>query len=574
VSSATVLRVTDQRPGGGARRVRVRLEGARVVPREAVREFGWVAAADDAELVRWYLEDYAEFPADPAPNVARRAEGRLADLGSDLFAQVFGAGDAAQLWTLATSGAGGLAGVRLEVDADPQDVPGLPWELLREPSTGAGVVLGAGEFVRTHLQAARQAVLPQPAGDRLRVLLVICRPGGGDDVPFRSVASRLVRGGGQAVEGLDLDVLRPATFARLAEVLREAAAAGRPYHVVHFDGHGAYVDVTELAEDVEEAADSEAGGGLPFSPLSYRPSVAGPVRPGRHGYLLFEDPSRASNQQLVDGPTLGGLLAETGVPVLVLNACRSAYAEAPQAPVADGEGPAGDGGAAGADVHGRVRAWGSLAAEVADAGVPGVVAMRYNVYVVTAAQFVADLYAHLLAGRTLGQAATAARKALAADPERLVGAVPVSLQDWAVPTVYESAPLRLLAADRQAPTFRIDLGETGLGLPGAAVGLPRPPDVGFFGRDETLLALDRAFDGHRVVLLHAFAGAGKSTTAAEFARWYQATGGLDNPRIGAGPVVWSSFEYHTPPARVLDTHRHHLRRPAGAGRGAVGSADR
>ena len=63
-----------------------------------------------------------------------------------------------------------------------------------------------------------------------------------------------------------------------------------------------------------------------------------------------------------------------------------------------------------ADVHARIRAYGSLAAEVADAGVPGVVAMRYNVYVVTAAQYAADLYAHLLSGKPLGQAATAARR--------------------------------------------------------------------------------------------------------------------------------------------------------------------
>jgi hypothetical protein len=51
---------------------------------------------------------------------------------------------------------------------------------------------------------------------------------------------------------------------------------------------------------------------------------------------------------------------------------RSAYAEAPQAPVADGQPADGDGGAVLAgDVHERVRTWGSLAAEVADAGVPG-----------------------------------------------------------------------------------------------------------------------------------------------------------------------------------------------------------
>src|SRR5262249_39253813 len=72
------------------------------------------------------------------------------------------------------------------------------------------------------------------------------------------------------------------------------------------------------------------------------------------------------------------------------------------------------------------------------------------------------------------------------------------------------------------------------------------PDVGFFGRDETLYALDRAFDTHRIVLLHAFAGSGKTSTAAEFARWYALTGG------GEGPVLVSSFERHLPPARVLD----------------------
>jgi len=59
--------------------------------------------------------------------------------------------------------------------------------------------------------------------------------------------------------------------------------------------------------------------------------------------------------------------------------------------------------------------------------------------------------------------------------------------------------------------------------------LPNAPDVGFFGRDETLLALDRAFDKQQVVLLHAYAGSGKTTTAAEFSRWYSLTGGDGQP---------------------------------------------
>jgi tetratricopeptide (TPR) repeat protein len=193
-----------------------------------------------------------------------------------------------------------------------------------------------------------------------------------------------------------------------------------------------------------------------------------------------------------------------------------------------------------------------------------VVAMRYNVYVVTAAQYVSDLYAHLLAGRSLGEAATAARRALAADPTRQIGAVPVALQDWAVPVVYEAAPLVLLRPEKGA-TQRIRLtgpeskpnlvSEPGLG------GLPRSPDAGFFGRDETLLALDRAFDTQPVVLLHAYAGAGKSSTAAEFARWYQVTGGLDHPEHpewGHGAVLWSSFEHHLTADRVIGLVGDHL----------------
>src|SRR5262249_27306419 len=76
--------------------------------------------------------------------------------------------------------------------------------------------------------------------------------------------------------------------------------------------------------------------------------------------------------------------------------------------------------------------------------------------------------------------------------------------------------------------------------------LPARPDVGFFGRDETLLALDRAFDRHAVVMLHAYAGSGKTATAAEFARWYSLTGGVQ------GPVLFTSFEQHRPSPRVLD----------------------
>jgi hypothetical protein len=100
-----------------------------------------------------------------------------------------------------------------------------------------------------------------------------------------------------------------------------------------------------------------------------------------------------------------------------------------------------------------------------------------------------------------------------------------------------------------APALKISLGMSAA-APGRGTldkDLPQPPDVGFFGRDETLYELDRAFDSQHVVLLHAYAGSGKTTTAAEFARWYTLTGGLE------GPVLFTSFEQHKPLARVLDS---------------------
>jgi hypothetical protein len=522
-----VLRLSC-RPSGAGFAVDVVLEGVGA-PRSASVPLGWELGAQDREEVRWYLEDFLQYPVDPAPRVARRVEGRLQALGSELFERVFRSSpDAMMLWAAV---AGDLAQTRVEVVAGAGAPAVVPWEWLRDPATDGALAVRAGAFVRTHPETAAPVRLPaeRPAG--LRVLLVICRPGGRADVPFRSVASHLVRLSRNAREAFQLDVLRPPTFAALARVLEQAKAAGEPYQVVHFDGHGAWLD----AQAVTAAA--PAGG---FNRNVF--SVVSPPREGEHGFLVFED-QVGKGQQLVDGPALGQLLVDAGVPVLVLNACRSAHAGLATEP----------GTAAGElDAHRRVRAYGSLAQEVMDAGVAGVVAMGYNVYVVTAAKFIGDVYAALLAGRPLGEAVTTARRQLAADPVRQVSLAPRPLQDWVVPVVYEAAPLTLLPPAK-TEDLHIDLDQEQAGAERAAVegGLPGGPDVGFFGRDESLLALDRAFDTAQIVLLHAWAGAGKTTTAAEFARWYALTG-------GTAAVLFTSFEHHLALAGVLDQAGHQL----------------
>jgi hypothetical protein len=252
--------------------------------------------------------------------------------------------------------------------------------------------------------------------------------------------------------------------------------------------------------------------------------------------LLFEDRSVAKNFQLVDGPALGRLLAQTDVSVLVLNACRSAQAEVLKVPTKAGDA-----------THNQARVYGSLAQQVMDAGVAGVVAMRYNIYVATAAQFIGELYATLLQGEELGAAVTLARKHLAAQPVRDIGE-PITLRDWAVPIVYEAAPLPLVDKPAGPGSLIIFLPSPGsMPLRSALdAGLPSPPDVGFLGRDETLFAVDRAFDIQPVVLLHGEPGSGKSAISSEFARWYARTGGVH------GSVLYTSFSRHIALAKVLD----------------------
>jgi hypothetical protein len=384
----------------------------------------------DREDVRWYLEDYLQYPMDPAPLIARRVERLLTSIGTQLFNQVFYSQAALRLWDEV---AGSLEDTRVELAAGAEGASGVPWELLRCPSSGVVVALQAETFAR-HQAAVAASVVPSAAmtSGALRVLLVICRPGGPADVPFRSVASALVRLSRQAREAFRLDVLRPPTFAELVRVVRAAQAAGSPYHVVHFDGHGAYL----TGDQVAAAFGGEAAPAAP--------------RPGAHGYLFFEDPGVEGNQRLVDGPALGAVLAEAGVPVLVLNACRSAHADL----VAEPETVTAE-----LDAQQRIRVYGSLAQEVMEAGVAGVVAMRYNVWVNTAAQFIGQVYAGLLAGRELGSAVSAARRYLADHPLRRVGAQPRPLQDWLVPVVYEAAPLKLPALAAAAAELPIELSQ-------------------------------------------------------------------------------------------------------------------
>jgi tetratricopeptide (TPR) repeat protein len=515
-----VLRI-NQHPGGAPNQYRIEVEATDVpgLARLAFsRDISFELTPQDGERIRWYLEDYLQFDEDPAPQIAHGVETFMAGCGEGLFRSIFeDSPPAVRLWSLVEPH---LPSTRIEITTGIAEATAIPWELVRNPHSRTFVALAAKSFVRTQ-RDAQTGLTPTSEAEKVRILLVICRPRGGKDVPFRSVAGRLVtRLSDEARDAFDIDVLRPPTYEQLATTLGLADERGQPYHIVHFDGHGVYAEAKHLA-----------GAGKVLNNLTLKGEGVGP-----RGFLAFEDPASDENSKFVDGLRLGALLRDNGVPVLVLNACQSAFAEAPAKPKE-----------AASETRDEVEAYGSLAQAVMEAGAAGVVAMRYSVYVVTAAQFVAELYGSLARGRRLGEAVTWARKNLHNQPDRRIAYEARPLQDWSVPLVWEREPLRLWAERPADALPKIILDEGAASKPGALdQALPERPDIGFFGRDETLYALDRAFDTHRIVLLHAYAGSGKTSTAAEFARWYALTGGIE------GPVLFSSFERHLSLARVLD----------------------
>jgi hypothetical protein len=139
-------------------------------------------------------------------------------------------------------------------------------------------------------------------GGRLRVLMVISRPAGTDDVGYQMVARPLLERLGAVRGQVDLVVLRPPTLQALRTELAEAADAGRPFQVVHFDGHGI----------------------LPGRPTGGPGEGERPVMlagPAAEGVLAFEQPGGGS--EAVSASQFAGVLRDAKVPVVVLNACQS-----------------------------------------------------------------------------------------------------------------------------------------------------------------------------------------------------------------------------------------------------------
>jgi len=459
--------------------------------------------------LKWYLESYYLWPVGVFRDRADEIERQLPGWGHELYAAALGdaqAREALAVWQSAADGAERRFSVLVDSDL-PAGAPepaqadaaqaatellSLPWELLHD---GRGWLFQGRHAVRVRRRLPnRQAQSERPTALPVRILLVSPRPqqaAKGNPIGYldhRISARPLV----EAVENLGdlarLTVLTPPTYGALKQALRNGDA-GHPFDVVHFDGHGVY--------------DRRLGlGGLCFE-----------EGPGD------TDPPKVRTLDFVDAGRLAGLVREHRIPLVFLEACQTAASE--------------------------VDPTASVAARLLEEGVASVVAMSHSVLVETARRFVQQFYAELARGARVGAAMLAGQQALFADRRRgkILGAGQLRLQDWFVPVLYQEAhdpqlitkipprEVQQLAATQR----RLSLGE-----------VPEPPAHYFQGRSRELLALERLLYRHRWVVVRGTGGQGKTTLAAELARWLVRT-------VRFARAAFVSLEHHRDARAVLDT---------------------
>ncbi len=478
---------------GGSTQVMVRLPNVTdPEPSGPPQPFTLPLAIPDFEELRFYLEDYAQLPVGEYAVRGERVEReRLSAWGEALHAAIFG-GDPtrADAYSRARQEAEAGKPVEVAIQATNPQFLALPWELMKAPDEREPLSVRVVCFDRS-LPVSDPPRHFASTVEGYRVLMVIARPGGIKDVPFRAVARPLFQHLERNESAVQIEVLRPPSLDELQRRLNAAKAAGKIYHAVHFDGHGWFDDLLD--------------------------------GDGRQGFLLFEGEN--GWPEPVTAKKFAAALKKGDVPLVILNACQSGKIETAE----DAAGPEA-----------------SVATRLLKDGAASVVAMSHSVYVVAAAAFMAAFYEELFAGKSVSEAVNTGRKALRLEKNRLRPSLKgdIPLQDWIVPVHYARSTLRLPQGETK-PSPASAAEETAAKVLGAAQieeGYTADDlaavDSVFFGRDAEFFILERAIRTHGMAVIHGVGGTGKTELAKAFARWLQISGGLADPRL----VFFHSFE--------------------------------
>lgn len=443
-----------------------------------------VANRSNSNLVfdlRELLERYPDYSLESDPTQAIR--NTLEHWGKSAFSTLFQAealnwyGDAQRNdlheWTL-------------KIASDDARILVWPWEALQDMQ---GNILG--QTCRIERQLNKRCDL-QPLSSRLpedaiNILLVIARPGGDDD-GYLSVARPLLELAAQHALPVHVDVLRPPTLNQLYSTMNAKPGF---YHVVHFYGYG-----------------SDASGGT----------------------LLFEtDATKVADTDCADhveSARLTQLFSKFPIPIVMLNACRSA----------DVDARSGDPFAA-------------VAAALLETGIRSVVTMSYRLSCDALQQFFPAFYHGLFVHGSVASAMYVGRRALCAHAQRDCTRGEYVSVDWLVPVLYQQYTNHALdfKSDTETPSAKREA----IPLPPAAL---EQSDYGFIGRDRSVCELEHALrrQPQAGLMIHGTAGVGKTTLVKGFLSWLQRTDGLREH------VFWFRFDEVYSAENLIDQMVHGL----------------
>jgi len=448
---------------------------------------------DDYEDLRWYLEEYLDLPDGGAVVRAERIERNLDTWGRRLHEALFTVPDNRALLDELLAGPEPR---RLTVATRDPALLRLPWELLADESGSLTQRLSVCRQLEELVQAERAT--PRPAKLPLRILYIVSRPADAGFIDPRFTAKALLDALEPLGANVRVDFCRPPTLERMEEMLCIRQEAGDPFDIVHFDGHGTFLSKEQV------------------------------------GVLCFEKPADAfgaSVAEFISAINLGDLLARHSIPLVILEACRSATV-------------------------GKTTVFGSVAAYLIHAGVGSVLAMSHAVHVEATRLLLDSFYQGLVRGATSGQAVAEARKALRTTPSRWIESGPggrtIELNDWFLPQLYQSAADEaLVPAGANAETEEARRSYRSPAKRDEPGSFPPPPQFGFRGRARELHELERRFRAGRSMVLHAMGGMGKTALATEAAHWWTRSGLF---RDGACFVSFEQFMSADRVVQVLGTY--------------------
>ncbi|MFH1743459.1 MAG: hypothetical protein ABIH23_31020, partial [bacterium] len=198
----------------------------------------------DRKELRWYLEEYLQFPFGAERWRAEQLEKKMDEWGESLFDQVFISGDTTlspqSLYQEAVRE--GLDRCELCIGSEDPTFLNIPWELIRDRTPGRGYLAPLlGGFYRHRVGQKIEAISELSSQQPFRILLVIARPYGERDIPLGTIARPMLQALRALRPRIEIEVLRPPTFEALVKRLNERR---QYYNLVHFDGHGVFARPT------------------------------------------------------------------------------------------------------------------------------------------------------------------------------------------------------------------------------------------------------------------------------------------------------------------------------------------